>query len=256
MHPDAWAAGTCWVGDHCQLDLWCMHRGQRIRPWLTAWYDWRSRKVTGWVLSDKPSGQTIMAALRRGLMDETNCGGPDVVYIDNGKDYDGYAFHGATKTQRRQRFLDAGYADDPAFTGLYGLLSIDVIHSLPYNAKAKRVERWFGYLHDEFDKTFDTYAGCSTAKRPENLKAILKAPHRVPTFEHVHDRLADFIAGSNASAEHSKDDLAGLSPADFYAQHVPRVRKLADPCVLDLLLQTWQRPVRVGRNGVTIFPLG
>src|SRR5262249_3221483 len=101
--PEAYAAGEVWIGDHKQLDLWCLSGKTIVRPWLTVWKDWRTRLVTGWVLSDQPNSSTIMAALRRGLMDDRNLGGPDLVKIDNGRDYSARVFHGRSKQERGKK---------------------------------------------------------------------------------------------------------------------------------------------------------
>ena len=95
--PEAWKAGDCWVGDHKQLDMWCMYGEKLVSPWLTAWMDWRTRRAAGWVLSDNPNSSTILAALRHGILDPRNLGGPFAVWIDNGRDYDAWVFHGQTK---------------------------------------------------------------------------------------------------------------------------------------------------------------
>ncbi len=256
MAPDAWPAGAVWIGDHCQLDLWCRYRDQLIRPWLTVWMDWRTRKIVGWMLSTSPNSHTINCALRSAMLDKTNAGGPDAVYIDNGRDYDAWVFHGQTKQQRRQRALDRGYVPEDTFRGIYGWLKIGVHFALPRNAKAKgRLERWFGTLHDQFDKTFASYAGRSPEHRPEQLRRVLKDRRNVPTFDHVRDRLGDFVKGYNADSNHAKQDMAGLSPNQAFADGVKRVRKY-DPAALDLLLMHWHQPVSVTRNGVSIAPLG
>ncbi len=80
QNPESWSAGECWVGDHKQLDLWCAFNGSIIRPWLTTWIDWRTRRLTGWTLSDSPNSTTTLAALRHGLVDSRNHGGPADVW--------------------------------------------------------------------------------------------------------------------------------------------------------------------------------
>src|SRR5690606_657111 len=92
----------CWVGDHAQLDLVCRFGVKLIRPWITIWQDWRTRRVVGWCLSESPDSTTLLAALRMGLLAPANFGGPDLVWIDNGKDYDSYTLHGRTKKERQQ----------------------------------------------------------------------------------------------------------------------------------------------------------
>lgn len=256
--PERHAAGTCWIGDHAQLDLWCRFGQKLIRPWLTAWMDWRTRRVMGWTLSDSPNSTTILAALRVGLTDPGNVAGlPDVVWIDNGKDYDAFVFHGQTKEQRKRRITDRVRLDETQAEGIFGMLRIEAHFSLPYNPRGKgRLERWFKTVHGRFDQSFPTYAGSSPESRPEELKAVLAKPHMVPTFEHVQSRLEEFIAGYNADAEHAREDMAGLSPDEAMVQWHKRHRRLADPKALDLLLQHWHQPVRVHRNGLTIRPRG
>lgn len=255
MDPERWEPGLCWIGDHAQLDLWARFGKRLIRPWLTAWMDWRSRRIVGYVLTDSPNSSTILASLRHGLMDPANHGGPDELYLDNGKDYACSVFHGQTKRERQvRRKLNA--LDESAAAGLLGMLSIAVHFAIPYNAKAKgRLERWFYTMHDQFDKTWETYCGRNTQERPERLAAVLRAPNRIPTFADVSAGLDQFIADYNASCEHSKDDMEGLSPDDVMAR-CPRIRSFANPQVLSNLLMFWDRPTRVHRNGVSIKPMG
>lgn len=262
---ERFAAGECWVGDHRPMDLMCRittPRGEQIfRPWITVWQDNRTRKVCGWVMSAAPSSSTILAALRAGIMDPANRGGPAVVLIDNGKDFDCYSFHGRTKKQRR----DQGVVrfEQPQIAGVFGLLQIDARFSLPYNPQGKaRCERFFATVAGSFDKTFPTYTGKDTNRKPEMLRGILKESREVPTFQHVRDRFADFVAGYNANTEHSIDDLFDeddgrmLSPAEAYDRWCPTRRMYADPGVLDMCLMQWHKPVSFGREGIKLAIAG
>lgn len=256
--PEAWRAGECWVGDHKQLDLWCRWGGTVIRPWLTTWMDWRTRRVCGWVLSDCPNSTTILAALRHGLLDPANMGGPAAVWIDNGRDYDAWLFHGQTKRERRARVKPA--VDEGRAAGVFGMLSIDPHFSVPFNPNGKsRQERWFRTL-GEFCKLFDTYAGEGVETRPERLNAVLADPRLVPAFEAVRDRLAAHVRGYNANADHARADLSDggerLSPDAAMARWCRTKRVPADPAALELLLAHWHKPVTVGRNGITINVAG
>ena len=95
--PEAYKAGERWDGDHSQLDFWCLYNGRPIRPWITAWLDWRSRRVVGWVLTDAPNSSTVLAAFRMAMLDDANMGGPDIVWIDLGREYESYMFLWLTK---------------------------------------------------------------------------------------------------------------------------------------------------------------
>ncbi len=255
---EAWTAGHCWVGDHKQMDLWCLFGGKLIRPWLTAWLDWRTRRVTGWVISESPNSSTILAALRHGLMDEANHGGPSVVWIDNGKDYDCYAFHGQTKQQRLGKMNIT--VNEPQAAGLFKMLSIEPHFSLAYNPNGKaRTERWFRSIEDFF-KSLPTYAGRSTDTKPESLVRILNNRRLIPTFEHIRERFAKYVQGYNRRSDHRIDDLVEdavrLSPDDAMARWCFSRRVMADPGALDLLMQQWHKPVTVTRNGIMINVAG
>lgn len=259
---ERFAAGRCWVGDHTQLDFWVRSGRSVIRPWLTAWQDWRTRKIVGWVLSESPNSDTILCAFRAGMLDQANMGGPSELVIDNGKDYDAWFFHGQTKQQRRRKILQAGYLDEGQFRGLFNLLEIQAHFSIAYcpNGKA-RMERWFGTIHGDFDKSFVTYCGSNTSEKPEGLEDILKQPHRIPDIEHVRQRLVARIEAFNANADHQMEDLEApggvkLSPNDAFAQWCTSRRVTPHENVLELLMQHWYRPVTVGKWGITIAPYG
>ncbi|MEA2708000.1 MAG: putative transposase [Phycisphaerales bacterium] len=253
--PESWRAGECWIGDHKQLDLICRFNDSLLRPWLTTWMDWRTRRVVGWVLSDTPNSTTILGALRHGLKDDRNFGGPRDVWIDNGKDYDAWLFHGQTKTQRRAKLRPA--VDESHAFGIFSALQIEPHFSIPFNPNGKsRLERWFRTLAD-FCRLFDTYTGESIDAKPEQLQKILAQPHRIPSFEQVYDRISGHVAGYNACDDHGRRDLRDdngelLSPDEALARWCDTRHVMRDEKALDLLLMQWHRPVTVGRNGVAI----
>jgi putative transposase len=255
--PESWRAGELWIGDHKELDVLCRWGKSIVRPWVTAWMDWRTRKVVGYVVSDNPNSSTILAALRHGLLDPANFGGPRCVWIDNGRDYDAWLFHGQTKTQRRQSIKETVKVDEGRTLGIFKPLRIEAHFATPFNPNGKaRLERWFRTLED-FCKAFDTYTGNSPDVKPERLKEILTTPHRIPTFEQIKTRIVDQIAGYNGNDEHARADLTDeggkpISPAAALSSWCDTRRIPADAKALDLLLMNWHRPVLVTRNGISI----
>jgi transposase InsO family protein len=254
QNEETWKAGECYIGDHKQLDMFCRCGKNVIRPWATIWMCWRTRKITGWILSDSPNSTTILGALRHAIKDESNMGGPSFVQIDNGKDYDAFMYHGQTKKERRARIKPAVNA--PRAMSIFGALNIEAHFATPFNPNGKaRLERWFRTL-GPFCKTFATYTGDSSETRPENLNEILDDWKRVAQFETVRARLADHIAGYNADPEHSRDDLSEggktLSPYEAFAAWATHKKVPADPDAVDLLMMQWGRPTTVGRNGISI----
>ncbi len=251
---EAWAAGKRWVSDHKQTDLWCRWNSTILRPWLTTWMDWPTRKICGWVLSNRQNRTTILAALRHGLMDYSNFGGPQEVITDCGRDYEAWVFHGQTKSERRKRIRPA--VDKGRAYGVLNALKIEGYFAIPFSPNSKsRQERFYRSLSGVF-KTFETYAGEGVDTRPERLNFVLANPRLIPSFEHVQARLATHIAGYNASNDHAIDDLMDggerLNPNEALQRWCNTRRVMADPRSLDLLLAQWHKPVTMTRNGLVL----
>ena len=251
---ESFEAGECFVLDHHQFNIVCRHRGSIVRPILTAAMCWRTRKIVGWFISEQPNSSTIMGVLKMAFEDENNLGLPKLVKIDNGRDFCARVFHGQTKRER-QANLPTRVNEDVS-RGILAMLGIDVSFADPFNPNGKaRLERWFRNL-ESFYRGFDTYTGNSIDTKPERLSEILSNPGRIPDFSEVQARFADFVAGYNANADHSIDDLAEggvrLSPADAYQRWHGTRRIVADPVALGLMMQMWHKPAPVTRRGISL----
>lgn len=176
--------GDLFVCDHAQCDFWIEHQGKQLRPWLTAIQDARTRCIVGWHLGIAPHQDSILAAMRMAFKDWAI---PEVIRIDNGRDWTSKLLTGITKhTRNRLRreyganwrsiiqhsdsLIDCGV--DPRFMGIIQELGIELIYAIPYAPWSKMIERFFGTFHDQCGKTFATYCGNSTLRRPECLEAI------------------------------------------------------------------------------------
>jgi len=251
---DSVEPGAVWVGDHHQFNCWVRDRGAWVRPWVTAWLDMRSRMLVGWHISTGPNQATILRAFRRGV---ERYGPPGAVKIDNGKDYDSQCFTGETKQRRHasvamRRTLSKGYLDETGVAGLYAMLGIEVSFAIPYNARAKSVERFFDTLDRQFTCLAATYCGKDPMRRPDDIADLLADQK---TVEAAYD-LAGFgeafgtWAGTYNHSTHGGAGMDGQCPAEVFASR-PSRRVLADG-VLDLLAQVWSGEVVVGKNGVTL----
>jgi len=244
--PDSVEPGTVWIGDHSQFNCWIRHRGQWVRPWITAWQDMRSRAIVGRHIAARPNQTTILLAAKRGM---EKYGPPEAVKIDNGRDYDSQMWTGVTKKQRRA--LRAGYIDEAMTAGIFGMLDVTVSFAIPYSPQSKgRMERFFDTLDRQFTATLPTYCGKDTKRRPEDLykwmqtdKAIREA-HDLASFAEMVGR---YIEAYNNSP-HTGAGMNGKAPADVLASRSSR-RVLADG-VLQLLMRVWSPELTVGKNGV------
>ena len=67
VDPDSVEPGQVWVGDHSEFNCWIRHAGRWVRPWVTAWEDYRSRAIVGYRISASPNQTTIMLAAKRAV---------------------------------------------------------------------------------------------------------------------------------------------------------------------------------------------
>jgi putative transposase len=241
--PASIEPGSWWTGDHHQFNIFIRHRGTWVRPWITAWEDMGSRALVGWHISTGPNQSTIMIAMRRGI---EKFGPPDNVKIDNGKDYDSRMFTGQTKKQRRSG-IDI---DEQLFAGIYGMMGIGASFAQPYHPQAKPIERFFDTLDCQFSKTFKTYCGKDSDRKPEELTAYLKTDKAIAeslTLEAFCDLAGQWIEAYNRTS-HNGAGMEGRSPFEVMASR--KSRRAIDPSVLDMLLCVWSGELKVGKNGV------
>ena len=260
--PNAWDVGQCWESDHSVLDLHCRvirgNRWVRTRPQLTAWLDRRTRLLVGWQITDQGNQYSIRSALLNALKTD-GISAPEIVWIDNGKDFMARSIGGMTKSQRRVATRDEQELAEQSSTGLLGMLGITPHFARAYNHNGKaRIERFFGTVHNEFDKEFKSYAGY----RPGMLdkldhQATQKDVIALPTLDEVRARFDHFASGYNSRSEHSIDDLRDpdtldrLSPIQFYDRYLPVMRAIQHE-QLTLLEPVWSTPLKVHKWGVSL----
>jgi transposase InsO family protein len=240
--------GAVWVGDHHQFNCWIQHRGQWVRPWITAWEDYRSRMILGWHISVNPNQTTILQAFKAGCQ---QYGPPESVKIDNGKDYDSELFTGQTKLERK-RALNKGYIDEDTVAGIYAMLGVGVSFAIPYHPQSKKIERWFDTLDCQFTKTMPTYCGKDSNRKPDDLVAMLKtdaAKREAMTLETFAAAAGRYIEIYNRST-HTGTGMDGLTPIEVFSWR-PSTRVVCKD-TLDLLTQVWTGVQTVGKNGVKV----
>jgi putative transposase len=245
VDQDSVQPGQVWVGDHHEFNCWVRHRNEWIRPWITAWEDYRSRKIVGWHISTSPNSTTILFATKVGIEQH---GAPESVKIDNGRDYDSQLFTGQTKSQRKASILNDD--DQSVISGIYAMLGIGVSFSIPYHPQSKKIERFFDTLDCQFSKTLPTYCGKDTTRRPEGLFDYLKTEkavadaYNLETFSALVDR---YLAIYNASA-HTGEGMDGRSPDQVFA--LQPARRVVAKETLEILMRVWSPILKVGKNGV------
>jgi transposase InsO family protein len=236
-----------WVSDHVKHDAWVRNdffaglpANAPLRPWMTAIIDMRTRKCMGAVWAATPSSHTISSALRVAIQ---QWGIPETFYIDNGKDYEAI-----------------GRIDfSPEASGVLARLGIEPQYCIPKHPQSKLIERWFGTVHERFDKLWHPfYCGPSPAKRPESCDQQLKEHARAMKLGRPNDSnlplasdfvalCGDWIEEFNAYHQHSGQEMKGRSPDDVYEELLPEAkrRKIEQSDSPDALNQLfWQRDKR------------
>ncbi len=279
-----------YVADHTQLDMWCEYKGKQIRPWLTAIQDCASRCIVGWHLGPNPHSDAIISTIRMACRDWAI---PERMRIDNGKDYTSKIITGVTKSQRDslrrsigpewQTWLKRNAGQDAPidsrWLGICGELDIELIYAIPYAPWSKgTIERFFGRLHDQHDKTYATYCGNSALNKPECLEQIkrgytdsqrryLKKKHGnswkrhavlklcdesdIPSLADVKQRVADWMESYHNLPHRG---LSGQTPMAIWHTATSLKRAINDDLVC-LLETRGLFKVHANGVGVTIGPV-
>jgi len=242
--PESIEPGSVWVGDHSEFNCKIFYQGRWQRPWLTAWMDLRSRTIVGWHISFSPNQTTVLLAMKRAV---EKYGPPDLVKIDNGKDYDSEMFTGTTKVKRRM--IRRGYLDEQMVAGIYAMMDIAISFAIPYHPQSKAIERVFDTIDRQFTKTFKTYCGKDTLRKPENHKELLKNEKLAEEFtiEKFTEQFGNYVKAYN-STSHTGAGMNGRTPLEILATR--QSRRVLPEGVAELLLRVWSRELIVGKNGV------
>jgi len=142
-----------WVGDHHILDVLVVdEKGDVFRPWLSGFTDRKSRYIVGYVINKAaPNLDIVLDSFAKACYKNEI---PEEILLDNGKDYKVYDL------------FNSEFA-----MSVSNEMGIKVTNALPYNAKAKPIERIFGTL-EGYCKHLHSYIGNDPKKRPEHMNKI------------------------------------------------------------------------------------
>lgn len=231
-----------WVCDNHTFDIF-VDGGESekpIRVYLTAFLDVRSRKMVGWYVTDAPSSDATIQALRRGIV---AYGIPKRIYSDNGREFlthdiGGRGFRKSAKT---------GDHEPPT---ILQRLGIEFRTAMVKNARAKIVERAFVDVKNCFSKLFEGYTGGTIAERPERLKKTGKHAENFIIIDEFREYVDVFIRGWFNKQPHSGTGMNGKTRDEVYAACLYEQRiATADELNLMLLrtgrMQTVNRGVKI-----------
>jgi transposase InsO family protein len=245
---DGLAAMQIIESDHHQVDVAVVDRaGHVFFPWLTIWFDVRSRRPLGWILSSKPNSEGIRIAFMQTLM---KYGIPQEVHIDNGKDYRAKIFRGENGRFRNEKTEFKNDLKPSLIEGIYGQLGIKVHWSIPYNAKTKVIERFFRTLRTEYSIWFRGYRGKNTMEKPEILAKQWRNGDVMP-FDDFKLALEKWLE-VEYSENRQHEGLGLRTPSQVFAETRIEKRTIGDEEML-WLCSEYPRRVKVGRDGIYLF---
>ena len=240
ISPNDW-----WVSDHHLWDIFVRipngKGGWKLgRPWGSYWMDMRTRKIMSSIIRiESPNSDVVLCSFGLGV---EHFGIPKGVRLDNGKDY-----------KARDMFYPEGKyicsEDDQKkiYNSLAANLQIAVTYAIPYNAKAKPIERVFNTFEEQLGKKYPSYAGSNAKKRPEDLKDLnIMDVITLEEFIEQHNRYVYEIYNETG---HSGDSMYGKSPNQVYSE-IPFTIRRASKEVLYFSLMRVKGIRKVQRNGI------
>jgi putative transposase len=204
--------GDVLVGDGHKLNFEIIdpHTGKYRRMNLILFYDMASDMPVGWDISLTEDTETITIALYRSILRLGKI--PKVIKLDNGRAF-------------RSNFLNGMEADleQSGIVGLFERLGSQVSFAMPYNAKAKPIERYFRTF-SELEMRVPTYCGTSIENKPPRMMRNEKLHRRIfdKVMEHItidiwtaHQLIANYFDEYSERIKKS-GRLKGKRPIDIF----------------------------------------
>lgn len=238
-----------WIADNHTFDVQTKSEDGKIhRLYLTAFFDARSGIFTGCYVTDAPSSQATLIALRKGIL---KYGIPQNIYVDNGREFLTRDVGGLGHRQKKSTKDE--FTPPPVFERL----GIKMTNAIVRNAKAKIIERRFRDVKDRLSRLFPTYTGGNVVERPERLKKVIKNSDNIPTDDEftkaVEEILEYYFNEQSYSGAVSAD--SGKTRMQVYREHLHEQR-VASELDLNLMLMRSTRSQKVGKRGVHIMVAG
>ncbi len=243
-------ANDVWIADNHTFDFITIGEGgKQHRLYLTAFIDAKSGVMVGWNLTDNPSSQSTLLALRHAIL---RFGVPRSVYFDNGSEFLVHDIGG--RGHRRK----ANWNKEKLPPTILDTMEIEMHNALVRNAKAKPIERTFGTLKNHISRVVETFCGGTILERPESLKYKLKKG-LIPEDKQIRDIFSTLIDGDyNVDKYGGKERrYQGKTRLEVWNESIKRTEfRMASESDLDILLARTSRVQKISRNGVYITIAG
>ena len=235
-----------WVADNHTFDIMVEKEGKPVRVYLTAFMDVRSRKMMGWCVTDAPSSDATIYALKKGC---EKFGVPRSIYTDNGREF---LFHDLGGNGFRKKGKNG---EELKLPSILDDLGIEFRTALPRNARGKGIERAFCTVKEQFSKLFESYTGGTILERPDRLKKVVKSRKGLPNIEELIQYVDIYIEGWYNKQPHEGTGMRGKCPDEIFAENLITQRILPKEKE-ELMFMRYAKSntgmLKVGKNGVTL----
>ena len=235
-----------WVADNHTFDIMVEKEGKPARVYLTAFMDVRSRKMMGWCVTDAPSSDATIYALKKGC---EKFGVPRSIYTDNGREF---LFHDLGGNGFRKKRKNG---EELKLPSILDDLGIEFRTALPRNARGKGIERAFCTVKEQFSKLFESYTGGTILERPDRLKKVVKSRKGLPNIEELIQYVDIYIEGWYNKQPHEGTGMRGKCPDEIFAENLITQRILPKEKE-ELMFMRYAKSntgmLKVGKNGVTL----
>lgn len=231
-------SNSMWVADHHKCDVLVKYEDKIIRPWITAFTDFKSRYIVGYIVFPyEPNSDFILNCLAEAVK---KCGVPDMVLTDNGKDYKSHDLFNA----------DNDYS-------IVSILQSAVRTALPYNAKAKPIERNFRTI-ESICKMLPSYIGDRPENRPTTMKGTnkkIERENKAMDFEEF-KKFMDNNINIYHNTVHTGNGMNGRTPLETYKQSFSAAgMKTLSEKAISLIFRRTTRKVTITEHGVKFAEL-
>ena len=249
MYDDL-APNDIWVADGHTFDVMVLSNDNKpIRVYLSAFMDVRTRKMMGWIVTEKLSGDATIYALKQGV---EKYGVPKQILVDNGREYLFTDFSGEAGFRKKAKTV-AGEFKPPT---ILSNLGIDIKVAIPKNARAKGIERAFDTVKETFSKLFDSYTGGTILEKPDDLKETLGQPDKLVKIGDFINFVDTYITGFYNKQPHSGEGMNGLSPDEVFSNLLVEKRVVPKDKLNLMFMRYGKGALKVSKNGVTLKVYG
>lgn len=236
-----------WIADNHTFDVMTTDGKTTHRLYLTAFMDARSGILTGIYVTNNPSSQATLIALRKGIMEY---GIPANIYVDNGREF--LTFDVGGLGHRQKKSTKDKFTPPPVFERL----GIKMTNAIVRNAKAKIIERRFLDLKNSISRLFETFTGGNVLEKPESLKTILKSeriPNDIDFTQQIEMIVKYYFNRDTYNGAVAKDK--GKLKQQVYEENLLH-KRVAEESELNLMLMRSSKAQTVGRRGVHLTVSG